>query len=529
MTEQGLGVKDAVSYLAELISKGEVRSREGLEKAKKRAASLYGLDRYPSNSDIIANLTGDEAEGPQALLRVHPRRSASGIVVVTAFSAPFACPHGTCVFCPGGPRLGTPQSYLPRSPGMKSAISAEFDPFLQVRRCLAKYSANGHETSKVETIIEGGTFIAVDEDYQRRFVKGVYDGLNGSVSATLGAAQALNESAESRCVGLTLESKPDWCRPRDVDLMLSYGITRLEVGVQSLRDEVLAKSNRGHTAEDAARAFQVARDAGLKVTAHMMPGLPGATPEQDLADLRRLFEDEAFRPDMSKLYPTLVVPGTALARQFDAGRYVPYGLETVVELLSEMKKFVPPWHRIMRIQREIPADEIAGGVRDGNLRQLVLKRAEEKGVSCRCIRCREVALKGPGDIEDEGLEFRQAMYAASEGEEAFGSFELERSGVIAGFVRLRAPSARAHRKEMAGAAVVRELRVYGRTVRLGGRDDGAWQHRGLGAALMGRAEEVAASAFGARKLLVTSAVGTRGYYRGLGFEREGPYMSKPLR
>ncbi|MDG7003733.1 MAG: tRNA uridine(34) 5-carboxymethylaminomethyl modification radical SAM/GNAT enzyme Elp3, partial [Nitrososphaerota archaeon] len=342
--------------------------------------------------------------------------------------------------------------------------------------------------------------------------------------------QALNESAESRCVGLTLESKPDWCRPRDVDLMLSYGITRLEIGVQSLRDEVLEKSNRGHTAEDSARAFQVARDAGLKVTAHMMPGLPGATPDGDLADLRRLFEDEAFRPDMSKLYPTLVVPGTALARQFDAGKYAPYGLETVVELLSEMKRFVPPWHRIMRIQREIPADEIEGGVKDGNLRQLVLRRAEEKGVSCRCIRCREVALRGPGELEeDDALAFRQVRYAASEGTEVFGSFELERSGVIAGFVRLRAPSPSAHRKEMAGAAVVRELRVYGRAVRLGGREDGAWQHRGLGAALMGRAEEAAASELGAKTLLVTSAVGTRGYYRGLGFEREGPYMSKRLR
>ncbi len=529
VTDQGLYIKDAASYVAELVTDGVVRSRRDLEKAKKRAASLYGLDRYPSNSEIIARLPKDSAEGFEGLLRVHPRRSASGIVVVTAFSAPFSCPHGTCVFCPGGPRLGTPQSYLPRSPGMKSALSAEFDPYLQVRKCLAKYSANGHETSKVETIIEGGTFIAVDEGYQMGFVKGVYDGLNGSVSATLEEAQAANESAESRCVGLTLESKPDWCRPRDVDLMLSYGITRLEIGVQSLRDGVLSKSNRGHTAEDSARAFQVARDAGLKVTAHMMPGLPGATPEEDLEDLRRLFEDDLFKPDMSKLYPTLVVPGTALAREFDAGLYRPYDVGTVVELLSEMKRFVPPWHRIMRIQREIPADEIEGGVRDGNLRQLVLRRAEEKGVRCRCIRCREVALTGPEESAEEDIEYRQTKYAASDGEEVFGSFELETSGAIAGFVRLRLPSAAAHRKEMAGAAVVRELRVYGRAVRLGRREEGAWQHRGLGGALMKRAEEVASSEFGARKLLVTSAVGTRGYYRGLGFEKEGPYMSKRLR
>ena len=529
MTDQGLSLSDAVSYVAELVSEGEVRSRNDLERAKKRAASLYGLDRYPSNSEILARLPRGSAEGFEELLRVHPRRSASGIVVVTAFSAPFSCPHGTCVFCPGGPRVGTPQSYLPRSPGMKTALSVGFDPYLQVRKCLAKYRGNGHETSKVETIIEGGTFIAVDEGYQRSFVKGVFDGLNGFKSATLEEAQVANESADSRCVGLTLESKPDWCRPRDVDLMLSYGITRLEVGVQSLRDEVLAKSNRGHTVEDSVMAFQVARDAGLKVTAHMMPGLPGATPGEDLEDLRRLFEDERFRPDMSKLYPTLVVPGTALARQFDAGLYTPYSLETVVELLSEMKRHVPPWHRIMRIQREIPSDEIEGGVRDGNLRQLVLQRAEEKGVRCMCIRCREVALRGPEGLEAGDLEYRQERYAASGGEEVFGSFEVKRSRAIAGFVRLRLPSAAAHRKEMRRAAVVRELRVYGKAVRLGGRAEGAWQHRGLGGALMRKAEDVASSDLGARKLLVTSAVGTRGYYRGLGFDREGPYMSKLLR
>ncbi len=500
-----------------------------LERAKKRAASDHDLGRYLSNSEILSALSPAARPKFEELLRVHPRRSASGIVVATAFSAPFACPHGTCVFCPGGPRLGTPQSYLPRSPGMRSALEADFDPCLQVRKSLAKYEANGHETGKVEAIIEGGTFIAVPRDYQLGFVKGVYDGLNGRESATLEEAQSANETAGSRCVGLTLESKPDWCKPDDIDLMLTYGITRLEIGVQSLRDEVLATSNRGHTVEDSERAFQVARDAGLKVTAHMMPGLPGATQEEDLEDLRRLFEDGSFRPDMSKLYPTLVVPGTALARQFEAGLYEPYSVETVVELLSEMKRSVPRWHRIMRIQREIPADEIAGGVQDGNLRQLVLRRVEEKGFSCQCIRCREVALREPGAFEggDESA-YRELRYDASGGTEVFGSFESVKSGVIAAFVRLRLPSARAHRPEMAGAAVVRELRVYGRAVGVGQRLGSAWQHRGFGSALMAAAEKTAREEFGVRRLVVTSAVGTRRYYRKLGYEKEGPYMAKRL-
>ncbi|HYC12217.1 MAG TPA: elongator complex protein 3, partial [Nitrososphaerales archaeon] len=297
-----------------------------------------------------------------------------------------------------------------------------------------------------------------------------------------------------------------------------------------LQDEVLARSNRGHTVGDSASALQVARDAGLKVAVHMMPGLPGATPEDDLADLKRLFADDAFRPDMSKLYPTLVVPGTALARLFEHGLYRPYSTETVVDLLSEMKRFVPRWHRIMRIQREIPANEIEGGVRDGNLRQLVLRRAREKGITCGCIRCREVVLMDPEDLTSEdALRYKELRYSASGGEEVFGSFEFERSGIIAGFVRMRSPSEQAHRREMKGAAVVRELRVYGMVVQVGERERTAWQHRGIGSSLMKRSEKTAAEEFGAGKLLVTSAVGTRNYYRRLGYEREGPYMAKPLR
>jgi elongator complex protein 3 (tRNA carboxymethyluridine synthase) len=530
VTAQSLGgIKEAVDYIAAQVSEGRVGSRRELEKLKKLAASGFSLDRYPSNSEILGALAPGSRANFREMLRVHPRRSASGIVVVTAFSAPFSCPHGTCVFCPGGPRAGTPQSYLPQSPGMRSALDTAFDPYLQVRRCVAKYEANGHEVGKVETIIEGGTFIAVPSDYQLSFVKGVYDGLNGKASSNLEEAQTANESAASRCVGLTLESKPDWCRPEDIDQMLSYGITRLEIGVQCLRDAVLAKSNRGHTVEDTVRAFQVARDAGLKVTAHMMPGLPGATPVEDLADLRRLFEDDAFRPDMSKLYPTLVVPGTALARLYEAGLYEPYSTETAVELLSEMKSFVPPWHRIMRIQREIPAKEIEGGVRDGNLRQLVLQRAAEKGFACRCIRCREVELRRPDSLgADDLLQYGELRYPASGGIEVFGSYEFERSGMIAAFARMRIPSGGAHRPEMKGAAVVRELRVYGQVVDVGKREGTAWQHRGLGASLMGRMEEVASADFGTGRLLVTSAVGTRNYYRKLGYERSGPYMAKQL-
>ena len=527
--EKQARLDDAISFVASRISGGDAPTREKVEKLKRQASRDFSLDRYVSNREILAALAGPSRSAFVEMLRVHPRRSASGIVVVTAFTKPFSCPHGTCVFCPGGPRGGTPQSYLRGSPGMRSALDASFDPYEQVRECLSKYEANGHETSKAETIIEGGTFIADPGEYQAEFVKGVYEGLNGSRSASLEAAQAANERARSRCVGLTLETKPDWCRPEDVDRMLEFGVTRLEIGVQSLHDSALSASNRGNAVSDSLAAFQVARDAGLKVTAHMMPGLPGATPEEDLADLRRLFDDDGLRPDMMKVYPTLVVGGTALERLYAAGRYAPYSLGTVVELLSDMKAFVPPWHRIMRIQREIPAHEIVGGVRNGNLRELVLARAREKGHPCRCIRCREVATREPASKAGDGsLRYAEERYAASGGTEVFGSFESEGTGLVAGFVRMRVPSARAHRPEMEGSAVVRELRVYGRAVKVGSRDAKAWQHRGTGASLLAKMEEAAESELGGGRLLVTSAVGTRDYYRRLGYERLGPYMAKRL-
>ncbi len=520
----------ALSFVVDRVLTSRPSSREELERLKRAAARLFPLNRYLSNSEILAALPRDGRKAFEEVLRVHPRRSASGIVVVTAFSAPFACPHGTCTFCPGGPVEGTPQSYLRDSPGMKSALLSDFDACKQVRRCLEKYSRNGHDVSKVEAIIEGGTFIALPIEYQLAFVLGVFNGLNGSNSRSLADAHELNEVADSRCVGLTLESKPDWCDPEQIDLMLGYGVTRLEVGVQSLRDDVLARSNRGHTVEDSIDAFRVARDAGLKVTAHMMPSLPGADSQGDLEDMKRLFNDEAFKPDMMKVYPTLVVVGTSLARQFETGRYVPYDLETTVEVLSEMKRFVPRWHRIMRIQREIPAYEILGGVRSGNLRELVLRRVKEKGFDCQCIRCREVALMDAEKLSaEDDLILQREEYRASGGEEFFCSYEYRRSGKIAGFVRMRHPSPTAHRKEMESACVIRELKVYGSVVPLGSRSSKAWQHRGLGKSLVNQAERIATEEYRARRMLVTSAVGTRNYYRALGYERFGPYVAKDLR
>jgi elongator complex protein 3 len=520
--------RKALVELAELITSGALRDRSQLEREKKRVAGRYRLDRFISNSSVLMSIPEERREQYSELLRIHPRRSASGIIIVTVFSAPFTCPHGTCTFCPGGPRIGTPQSYMPDGPSQRIAKGLNYDPYLQACSSLRKYYEKGHSTSKAETIIEGGTFIALPMDYQLPFVTDVYNGLNGTRSASLEEAQRANETAKSRCVGLTIESKPDWCEPEHIDRMLEYGVTRLEIGVQSLHDEPLKESNRGHTVQDSVEAFRVARDAGLKVCAHMMPGLPGSNPEWDLEDLGRLYADESFRPDMMKLYPTLVVRDTVLARLYRAGLYKPYDLEQVVELLAEMKVRVPRWHRIMRIMREIPEKDIIAGANAGNLRELVLRRVAEKGRRCQCIRCREVALDSPEDLKGEELKLVKDEYRASGGTEVFASFEYPDSDRIAGFIRMRHPSEAAHRKEMRGACVVRELKVYGSVVPVDSRNESAWQHRGLGATLLREMESDARERFSARKMLVTSAVGTREYYRKFGYEREGPFMAKAL-
>jgi elongator complex protein 3 len=241
---------------------------------------------------------------------------------------------------------------------------------------------------------------------------------------------------------------------------------------------------------------------------------------------------------MMKLYPTLVVRETALMRLFEAGRYSPYDLETAVDLLAEMKRYVPRWHRIMRIMREIPEKDIRAGPNAGNLRELVLRKARDKGHGCVCIRCREVAMDRPpfGGLqagcdereEDDALHLVREEYVASGGTEVFASFEFARSGRLAAFVRMREPSKNAHRDEMRGSCVVRELKVYGRVVPVGARSQNAWQHRGLGRALLEEMERVAKEELDARRLLVTSAVGTREYYRKLGYEKVGPYVGKPL-
>lgn len=501
-------------------------SAGGVRQLVRDVASAYRLSTMPKNEHIISYLP--RSSRYRRLLTVKPAKTASGVAVIAVMPRPYECPHGRCIYCPGGVEFNTPLSYTGTEPATRAAQKFAFDPFMQVGSKIEQLQARGHDTGKSEIVIVGGTFPFMPEGYQRGFAKSCYDALNGFSSLGLAQAMEANETAANRCVGFTVETKPDYCKEQHIDLMLELGVTRVEVGVQSLSDDVYKKVNRGHTLDDVRDAFRIARDAGYKIVAHMMPGLPGSSPEKDVADFARLFSDEEFKPDMLKVYPTLVLEHTGLYQLYRSGRYRAYSDGDLVDVIAEMKKVVPPYVRIMRVQREIESKDIVAGPKSGNLRQIVLQKLRQQGYSCRCIRCREAGLQRRYPRTDE-VELKRTDYAASGGREVFLSYESRDGETILGFLRLRQVSG-PHRKELQGAAVVRELHVYGQVVNVGESADAeSYQHRGYGTRLMLEAERVAKEELGASKIVVISAVGTREYYKKqLGYQQDGPYVSKVL-
>ena len=438
-----------------------------------------------------------------------PRRSLSGVAVVAVMAPAFECP-GECLFCFRGENAA--QSYTGKEPSARRALRHGYDPYEITKARIEQLEKNGHPTDKLDVIVMGGTFNFYDRKFQERFVRRIFDACNGRDAANVAEAQGFNETSSHRVTGLTFETRPDWATLVELNWLLELGGTRLELGVQSTHDDVLRFNRRGHDVAESIRASRDARDLGLKVGYHMMPGLPGSSPEKDLESFRRIFTED-FMPDMLKIYPTIVVPGSGIEKLYREGKFQPIDEEGVIDLLVKAKKLVPPWTRIMRIQRDVPAPEIEAGVKKGNLREMVWEKMDEP---CRCIRCREVK---SGIVNPKLVERR---YRAGGAGEVFLSYEGD--GKLVGFVRLRLLK-RFLRPELEGAAVVRELRVLGPEARIGG--EGLWQHRGYGKKLMERAEDVA-RATGYEKLAVISGVGVREYFRKLGYSLSGPYMVKSL-
>jgi len=530
---QVMAMEDSAEFWDELIEALLTKrpsDRAGLERVKKEIASKYSR-AVPRNSDILRHLSEDVREEFLPLLRKKPTRTLSGVAVVATMTSPAPCPHGKCVYCPGGVGIWTPQSYTGREPAALRASQNFYDPYLQVRARLKALEEIGHSTGKIDLIIMGGTVTARSPRYQRWFVKRALDAFNGVTSITLQEAQVKNESAPHRVIGITFETRPDWATARKVQDMLYMGATRVELGVQSVSDNTLKRIRRGHSVKESVRATKLLKDSGLKVCYHMMPGLPGQNPREATEELKTLFRDERFMPDMLKIYPTLVVEGAALYDMWKRGSYHPLSNSEAAEVIASAKRYFPPWLRVQRVQRDIPAHLITAGVKSSNLRQIVHRLLEERGWRCRCIRCREVGLASR-EREIKGqphLMLRE--YRASGGKEVFISFEYPEVDLIAAYLRLRLPGAAPPfppLKETEGDhALIREVKVFGRAVAVGEESGDTWQHRGLGERLVKEAERIAFEEWGVSNIYVTSGVGVRDYYRALGYRLKRPYMWKP--
>ena len=412
------------------------------------------------------------------------------------------------------------------------AIRARYSPFLQTRNRVDQLARLGHSTDKVEFIIMGGTFMSLPEDYRDYFVRNLHDALSGHPSSSIAEAVAYSEQSESKCIGITIETRPDYCLNVHLSQLLAYGCTRLEIGVQSVYEDVARDTNRGHTVRAVCEAFSMSKDAGYKIVAHMMPDLPNSPWERDMEGFRELFGSPRFRPDGVKIYPTLVIRGTGLYELWRTGKYKNLAPEKLVDLTAKLLALVPPWTRVYRIQRDIPMPLVSSGVEHGNLRELAMARLRELGLRCRDVRAREVGIQQIHHaILPDKVELIRRDYVANGGHETFLSYEDPRQDILVGLLRLRKCGSHAFRPELigaGGASLVRELHVYGTAVPIHTRDPGRFQHQGYGTLLMEEAERIAAHEHGSATLAVIAGVGTRHYYRKLGYHLDGPYMVKRL-
>ncbi len=544
--------------LQEILKKKKL-SKQELVKEKIRLCKKYKIKEVPTDIEILLNAKEKD------MIQSKTVRTASGVSVIAIMSAPYACPHGKCTFCPGGPGSvfgDVPQSYTGREPATMRGIRNKYSAYLQVMNRLEHYCCLGQSQDKIELIIMGGTFPAMPKDYQETFVIDALQAMNdfstlffegttfnfdkfkeffelpGKVEdparteriqkrcmdfkkqKTLEQVQQENETSNVRCIGMTIETKPDWGFAVHGRELLKLGCTRIELGIQTVYDKVLKAVNRGHTNADTIKSVRELKDLGFKINAHYMPGLPLTTKEEDIAGMKELFNNPDYRPDMLKIYPCMVAPGTPMYQQYKAGLFKPLSTEEAAERIIELKKIIPEYCRIQRIQRDVPTKQWVDGVGITNLRQFIHETYKPK---CRCVRCREPMGRS---VDMQNIQIKITEYTASQGTEYFIAAEDPTQDMIVGFCRLRFPSESLIPEITNTSAIVRELHVFGNAVKIG--DKGDMQHKGIGKQLMQKAEEIALQ-HNKDKIVVISGIGVREYYRAkLGYKREGPYMIKLL-
>ncbi len=492
----------------------------------------------PKNLELISAynelIKSGKVRPDQNLLRLIQKRKVrtlSGIANITVLTKDFGCP-GQCIFCPT--EKGMPKSYLSNEPAMMRAVLNKFDAYKQIKTRLNGLVAQGHDVTKIDVRVAGGTWSAIPIKYQEEFLKGIYYALNEGPGKINSKPKTLNskledlikknETAGCRCVGLWLETRPDWVTQEEIKRWRSYGVTGIELGIQTTDDKINKFCERGHGIKESIAATKLCRDAGLKICHHLMPNLPEADLKSDLKSGKELFENEGLRPDYLKIYPCVVTPFSKLAKMMkdDPKIYEPYSDKDLIKLIAGIKKAVPEYCRIIRVIRDIPAESIVAGSKKSNLRQEI----QRLGVECRCIRCREIQ-----DLKIGHWSLVIGNYKANDGQELFISIEEPKLDKIIGLCRLRFPSDPENPifNELKGAAIIRELHIYGRQESLKKESKGssATPHLGFGKQLMEEAEKQSKKA-GFKKIAVIAAVGTREYYKKLGYKLEGSYMVKLL-
>lgn len=473
--------------------------------------------------------------GLERVLRKRAIRTMSGIAPVAVLTKPFACP-GKCAYCPT--EKDVPQSYLSTEPAVMRAIRCGYDPHVQVTDRLKALEANGHEPTKIEIIVIGGTWSVLPINYKYWYIASCFaaannfatkrEGQMSKISKNLSlsklkeilfAEQKKNEKTKYQIIGLTLETRPDYINERELVEMRELGCTRVELGVQAIDDEILKLNKRGHGVGCIADATILLRAFGFKITYHLMPGLPGATPQKDVEMFKQLFNDSRFQPDQIKFYPTVVTKGSLMYKWWQRGEFVPYDNQTLEQLIIDCKSLVPSYVRIIRLIRDIPGISIVAGNTVTNLRQVM----QQRGVKCNCIRCREAR-----ELEVKKYKLKIQNYLAGDGIEYFLEYCSEDEKTLYGFCRLRLPNKCTEKKMLnpvGGMAVIRELHVYGQLVSVGA--DKKVQHAGLGTQLLEVAEKIAEEK-DFKKIAVISGVGVRGYYRKFGYRLKDTYMQKYL-
>lgn len=524
----------------------EIRKQSGYTKSGESRSDMNEKDgslQMPTKSEVLALYRalvaeGLEEENPDAemALRKIRTKSNSGVAVVSLLTKPFACP-GRCTYCPTD--VSMPKSYLAKEPAAARALANDFDPYLQITSRLKALELNGHPVDKIEMIVIGGTWSFYHPIYQEEFLIGCYRACNdyGTTNDSrtevyddrltyLLTLQDRNETALSRIIGLSIETRPDYITDFEIERLRTFGVTKVEIGVQHLDDDVLRLTKRDMKIERVKVASELLRNAGFKMVYHMMPNLPGSTIARDISMFGELFSGEDFQPDMLKIYPCMVLDNSELYETWKEGKFTPYTDPELIEVLRGAKQFVPPYVRILRVIRDIPATYIKAGSHVSNLRQAMDEDMKQNGWQCRCIRCREIR---EGEVNPNDFTLSCITYRTRSGEEQFLSYENIASRKLASFTRLRLPDnlgEHAVLPVLRGAALIRELHTYGRHTKVGS-DSGQSQHVGFGTRLLREAERIAKER-GYSKLAIISGIGVREYYRKRGYTLEETYMVKHL-